>query len=149
MTAQSGQLIHDTRRWAIQDQPLEFWHREALKRIQKSPVLDLGCGDGLLLQLLKEKGVKPTGLDFSPTGVEKCKAKGLDARVFNLDLEEGTSLPFAPGSFNTITILEVLEHLYYPLNLLNAAKPVLAAGGSLMLSVPNFNSLPARFQVLI
>ena len=92
MTIESSQVSFEARRWEVQDQPLEFWHQEALKRIEKGPVLDLGSGDGLLLSLLKERGTKGTGLDMSPSGVEKTKAKGLDVRQF--DLLGKNPLPF-------------------------------------------------------
>lgn len=112
--------------------------------IDEGPVLDLGCGDGLFLELLKkEKGIAGIGLDISETAVSKAKTKDLDARVF--DFTE-LKLPFEDNSFKIVILLDVLEHLYEPQKLLAEAHRV--AKKSLILSVPNFVSLKPRLQVL-
>jgi len=82
-------------------------------------------------------------LDISDEAVRKCGEKGFKAEVF--DASTGM-LPFKDGEFDCAVMLDVLEHLYSPENLLAEAKRV--SREYLVISVPNFNSLPARVQVL-
>jgi len=136
-------------RWLSDNQKIGFRHKSAIDLIlrisEKSSisVLDLGCGDGLLLSLLKEKGIIGKGLDVSEEGVEKAKSKGIDASIFDFS----DKLPFPDKSFDVVVLLDVLEHLYAPDNLLREAGRV--SKSSVVVSVPNFNSLPARLQVLL
>lgn len=138
----------ENKRWIRDDQKIFFRHKAALDLIRGDSkgdtmsALDLGCGDGLLLSLLKEKGIIGKGLDISEEGVGKARAKGFDVSVFDFS----SKLPFPDNSFDVVISLDVLEHLYDPENLLKEARRV--SKGSVIISVPNFNSLPARIQVL-
>src|SRR3989344_7979465 len=75
----------ENKRWTRGEQKIFFRHRAAVDLVERSQkVLDLGCGDGLLLSLLRDKkGTAGTGLDLSDKGVEMARAKGLDAHVFD------------------------------------------------------------------
>lgn len=135
-------------RWIRDNQKISFRHKSAIHLIIDDPgasalsVFDLGCGDGLLLYLLKERGIVGTGMDISEEGVEKAKSKGIDASVFDFNAK----LPFPDNSFDIVVSLDVLEHLYAPENLIKEA--VRVSKRYLIIGVPNFNSLPARLQVL-
>jgi methionine biosynthesis protein MetW len=133
----------ENNRWTNEDQKLCFRHRAALDLVRSGTVLDLGCGDGLLLSLFKEKGVSGAGLDISEKGVAKAKAKGLDVMVCDFSAK----IPFADRSFDNVVILDVLEHVYDPKSLLAEAARVSRV--AVVAGVPNFNSLPARIQTLL
>lgn len=125
------------------DQTIEFRHRAALALIAGGSVLDLGCGDGLLLTLLKDRIDKSVGLDISPEAIRKATTRGCDARVHSFD----EPLPFEAGAFDTVVLLDVLEHLYDPMLVLKEAARV--ARQRIIVGVPNFSSLPARLQMLL
>jgi SAM-dependent methyltransferase len=128
--------------WASYKQPEVFRHTQALAWLDVSsgPVLDVGCGDGFFLNLLRKKGIESWGVDISPIAVESCQKNGLDAVI--CDFEAG-ELP--DRSARTGVILDVLEHMYDPKPILQALH---AKAETLIVSVPNFVSLPARLQVL-
>lgn len=130
-------------RWRTHDQKTEFRHREAVKLMPQGTALDIGCGDGLLLKLLKEKGIQAEGVDISPEGVAKCMAAGFVAKVHSVD----EPLPYADGSFDTVILLDILEHVYDPEAVLADAARV--ARKTVIVSVPNFSSVPARMQTLL
>lgn len=139
----------ENERWANDNQKILFRHRAALDLISdlssregNITALDLGCGDGLILDLFRGKGIAGKGLDVSEKGVEKARAKGLEASVFDFS----SKLPFPDGAFDVVVILDVLEHLYAPQDLLKEATRV--SKRFVVVGVPNFNSLPARLQVL-
>lgn len=134
----------ENKRWQNKDQGFVFKHRAGLALVKKGPVLDLGCGDGLFLFELKKRGISGTGLDISDRAVEKAQAKGLDVRWFDFSAKE---LPFPEDSFENVVLLDVLEHLYNPSSVLKEADRV--SKGSVVFSVPNFNSFPARLQMLL
>ena len=112
------------------------------REIEGSSVIDLGCGDGILLEQLKKKGMTCVGLDLSEKAVSIAKERGLDCRV--QDLTEPVPLP--DKSFENVIILDVLEHLYRPVDLLREGARL--SSKYVYISTPNFVSLPARLQVL-
>lgn len=133
----------ENKRWKSGSQEIVFRHKAALGMVDAGKVLDLGCGDGLFLLKLRDKGIGGMGLDISEEAVRKCAASGLDAKVFDFTIQK---LPFNDESYDCVAALDVLEHLFFPEKLLAEAKRV--SREFIILSVPNFNSLPARLQVL-
>ena len=134
----------ENKRWREGDQVFVFRHAQALEMVEKGQkVLDISCGDGLLMSALSQKGAVVSGVDISEEGVKKCREKGLDVSVVDITTE---SLPFEDSTFDTVIMLDILEHLYAPEKLLEEAARV--SKKNIIISVPNFNSLPARLQVL-
>jgi O-antigen chain-terminating methyltransferase len=100
------------------------------------PVLDIGCGRGEWLELLREQRIGAYGIDVNSMMIERAMARGLDARRADL-LAHLTSLPDA--HCGAITAFHVVEHL--PLTVLvdflDEALRVLTPGGVLILETPN------------
>ena len=101
-------------------------------------VLDVGCGVGLLLDEARRRGWRAQGVELSDWGVRRARHLGLD--VFQGDLEEAG---FAPGSFDGVFMIDVLEHLADPVRTLATASQVLRPGGVLCLVTPNAASAAA------
>jgi methionine biosynthesis protein MetW len=140
----NGVTEFENKRWKENDQVLVFRHIEALDMIKRGEkVLDIGCGDGLLLGALQKKGVSVSGVDISEEGVKKCCEKGFGASMLDISTE---MLPFSDKTFDTVIMLDILEHIYSPETLLKEA--IRVSRQSIVISVPNFSSLPARLQVL-
>jgi SAM-dependent methyltransferase len=97
-------------------------------------VLDVGCGDGALLEEFRRRGAAVlAGVDFSP---EVAPGAGT-FDFFRGTLEEA---PWPDGSFDLIVMHHVLEHVEEPLATLRRAHALLAAGGALVGQVPNVES---------
>lgn len=106
----------------------------------RGPVLDLGCGRGELLEMLRERGVEARGVDGSAAMVARCRERGLD--VTQEDMLE--ALAAAPeGSLGAVVSLHVVEHLPPEAveRLVRLAFGALRPGGLLLLETPNARSL--------
>lgn len=96
--------------------------------------LEIGCGEGRLLERLAEKGARVVGIDVSESGVQKAQAKGLDCRLADLSREP---LPWTDASLDLVVCLETIEHLENPYHCMMEIKRALHPGGRLLISIPN------------
>ena len=106
----------------------------------KDPVLDLGCGRGEALALLRERGVAARGVDSSERMVALCRERGLDAAAGDLfEHLAGTE----EGSLGAVVSFHVVEHLPPEAldRLVRLAWRALRPGGVLILETPNPLSL--------
>jgi len=105
-----------------------------------SPVLDLGCGSGTLLETLKQLGVEARGVDASPAAVERCVASGLA-------VTQGDLLEFLrqhkDAGVGGVFAGHVIEHLppERARELFSAACRALRPGGRFILLTPNPRNL--------
>ena len=104
------------------------------------PVLDLGCGRGEWLQILKDNQIASRGIDSNTACIAECTENGLSASLGEL-LDTLTQLPDA--SCGAITMFQVLEHLPFDVvvNVLREARRVLIPGGVFIGEVPNSETL--------
>lgn len=97
--------------------------------------LDVGCSTGFVVEAARDAGWDAIGIDLNPSAIEFGRNRGLDLRV--LALEEAG---FAPGSFDVVSLFDVLEHLTQPRATLEQVSALLRPGGLLFLYVPNYDS---------
>jgi len=98
---------------------------------QGARVLDIGCGQGLALELFKEKGLHPTGITLNETDASICREKGYD--VFEMDQ---SFLDFEENTFDFIWCRHCLEHSVFPYFTLQEFFRILGAKGYLYAEVP-------------
>lgn len=98
------------------------------------PLLDLGCGFGLLLALAAARGIEAVGLERVDERVEDCQGRGLDVRHHDL----AKPLPFPDESFGMVYCGQVVEHVPEPvkLNVFREALRVLRPGGQFQVCSP-------------
>ncbi len=108
-----------------------------------SRVLDLGCGDGALLDLLqRERGCTGYGIELADANVLACVQRGVN--VIQLNLEEGLAM-FDDGSFDVVLQIDTLQHLRNAETMLLETARV---GRSGIVAFPNFAHWPNRLSVL-
>ena len=106
-------------------------------------VLDVGCGDGSLMDLLiKEKNIKVRGLEINKENVKKCISKGLSVIEGNAETELHQ---FPDRSFDFAVLSQTLQAFYSPENVL---KDLLRIGKSVIVSIPNFGYWKVRTSLL-
>ena len=103
---------------------------------EDSPVIDLGCGRGEWLQLLKEQGYQARGADTSAVMTELCRDRGLEVECS--DAVDYLSA-MKPSSVGMITAFQVIEHVPFErlLRIIDLSLSALHPGGVLILETPN------------
>lgn len=113
---------------------------EALQAHAGKLLLDVGCSLGVFVAFAKQRGYQAHGVELShETGSYARDQLGLD--VFIGTLEDAN---YADGSFDIITLWDVLEHVSDPLALLAEVKRILCPGGLLAIQSPNIESSMVR-----
>jgi len=108
-----------------------------------SRVLDLGCGDGALLELLQnERGCTGYGVELDDANVLACARRGVE--VLQLNLDQGLSL-FEDQSFDVVLQIDTLQHLR---NAETMLMETLRVGRMGIVTFPNFAHWPNRLSVL-
>jgi methionine biosynthesis protein MetW len=106
-------------------------------------VLDVGCGDGQLLQLLSEKhGVDARGIEISREGVNLCVAKGLAVIQGDADVDLAD---YPDDAFDYVILSQTLQATRRPRWVL---EQMLRIGRHAIVSVPNFGYWRMRLQLL-
>jgi methionine biosynthesis protein MetW len=106
-------------------------------------VLDVGCGDGSLMNLLvKEKNIEVRGLELEKQNVQDCIYKGLPVIQGNAETE---LYQFPDQSFDYVVLSQTLQAFYSPDKVL---KELLRIGKSVIVSIPNFGYWKVRTSLL-
>jgi 2-polyprenyl-3-methyl-5-hydroxy-6-metoxy-1,4-benzoquinol methylase len=119
------------------DAALRRTYDDTLARLERctSPgrLLDVGCGNGILLEVAVRRGWTAEGVELS------SYAAGLARERTGLMVHEGTldKLALEPLSYDAVTLTQVIEHLVDPLDLLRRAAALLRPGGLLLVATPN------------
>lgn len=115
-------------------------HVSTLKDRKNPRIVDLGCGRGEWLELLREEGLPALGVDSNEFQAAAAKELGLDVEIADaigwLSLQKDRSIDF-------LSAFHVIEHLEFPVvvRLLKEAVRVLKPGGGLLLETPNPETL--------
>ncbi len=108
----------------------------------RSSVLDLGCGDGELLNLLiRNKQVHAQGVELSEQAIHNCVGAGLS--VFQQDIDTGLT-EFADKSVDYVILNQTLQQVKKPDF---AIKEALRVGKKVIVGFPNFCYITDRFQI--
>lgn len=107
-------------------------------------VLDIGCGGGLFLSILKEQGAEVSGIELSDSRTQYAKSKhGLE--IYKYPIENDFWQKGYANHFDVVTLWDVIEHVNYPFETLQSAAGILKQGGVLLIDTPCRDSFYHRF----
>jgi len=123
-----------------------LWFEQISKNLTQGKkglkVLDIGCGNGILLRQFQKRGCVCFGSDPSPWAHEYAEQYGYTM------LRRIEEAGIAPNSFDIITATSTLEHVARPLEHLKYMIAAVKKGGIIYLTVPNYGSLPIRLRLV-
>jgi SAM-dependent methyltransferase len=131
-------FVYKVRRW-LEARRLVSWCRELPNDAR---ILDVGCGDGFHLELLKEHGRSTwhlEGVDMSLAAVSRARAKGLNVQQGEVETLAGSS-----GKYDLVLLIQTIEHVEEPVETLAAIRSVLRPGGKVVIVTDNTESLDSK-----
>ncbi len=135
-----------------QDLDLKRWPRNRFEAICRfapggNTVLDVGCGNGLVLYNLRHKYQRLVGVELSPVRAAHAKEmlQGLDAEVV---VDSAERLSFPDGTFDSVVWADVIEHVVDAVSAARQLYRLLTQGGYLITTTPNVCSLRRRLLML-
>lgn len=123
-------------------------HYQALSCIENghgSSALDLACGDGTITRIFARHYKKVVGVDASGAHLIKARESAPDVTFYNCLIEELTF----KERFDSVFMINVLEHVVDPVSVLKKASSFLAKEGVLIVHVPNANAINRQIAVLM
>jgi SAM-dependent methyltransferase len=102
-------------------------------RDNRLTIIDIGCGRGELVSQLGSGGHDAVGLDIAGDLLQLARTGSPTTRLVNGDAEQ---LPFADGSADRVSFIEVLEHVDDPRSVVSEGCRVLRPGGVIVAAVP-------------
>jgi SAM-dependent methyltransferase len=103
--------------------------------LNNAKVLDIGCGGGLFLSLLRREGARVVGIELSDSRAQYAKTKhNLEIRKYPIE-SDFWQKGYA-NHFDAVTLWDVIEHVNYPFQTLQCAANVLKQGGLLVIDTP-------------
>lgn len=120
----------------------EDWYRARAGRLldglahTSGTLLDVGCGDGLLLDVARERGYRVQGTEPSEEGSRRTSARGIAVNAGDV-----LGAPIGEDAFDVVVMVNVLEHVTSPGAFVSMAALLLRSGGELAVVVPRDFSL--------
>lgn len=130
--------------------PLRLHYIDERANIEGKKVLDVGCGGGILSESMAQRGAKVTAIDMGKAPLSVARLHAMEADV-EVDYQQITVEELAikmPGEFDTVTCMEMLEHVPDPASVINACCQLVKPGGSVFLSTINRNPKSYLFAIV-
>ena len=121
--------------------PLRANWIDSLAPVAEKTILDVGCGGGILCEALAQRGAQVTGIDMGEAPLAVGNLHKLESGV-TVNYEKSTAEDYAKAhaaSFDTVTCLEMLEHVPDPSSVVAACAALCKPGGTLFFSTINRN----------
>ncbi len=120
-------------------------------RLSGKRVLDVGCGGGILSDSMARRGASVLGIDLSAKALKVAQLHALEAGTPSVDYREIAAEALAaeaPGQFDAVTCMEMLEHVPSPASVVEACATLVKPGGWVFFSTINRNTRSFLFAIV-
>jgi 2-polyprenyl-6-hydroxyphenyl methylase / 3-demethylubiquinone-9 3-methyltransferase len=131
--------------------PLRLDWIDAHARISGTRVLDIGCGGGILSDSMARRGARVVGIDLASKPLKVAQLHALEAGTPNIEYREVAAEALAaeaPGAFDTVTCMEMFEHVPDPSSIVAACAALTKPGGWVFFSTINRNPKAFLFAIV-
>ncbi len=131
--------------------PLRLEWIQGLAPLAGQRALDVGCGGGILADAMARKGASVLGIDLSTKALKVAQLHALEAQTPNVAYREVAAEALAaeaPGSFDVVTCMEMLEHVPDPASVVRACATLVKPGGWVFFSTLNRNPKSWLFAIV-
>lgn len=127
---------------------LDYIDRQAC--IDGKQVVDIGCGGGILAESMAARGARVTGIDMGAAPLEVARLHLLETglEVDYRQMPAEALAAEAPGSFDVVTCMEMLEHVPDPASVIRACATLVKPGGQVFFSTINRNPKSYLFAII-
>ncbi|MFZ3221066.1 MAG: bifunctional 2-polyprenyl-6-hydroxyphenol methylase/3-demethylubiquinol 3-O-methyltransferase UbiG [Rhodoferax sp.] len=131
--------------------PLRLDWINAISPLQGQRVLDVGCGGGILADSMARKGAQVLGIDLASKALKVAQLHALEAQTPRVAYREISAEGLAsevPGQFDTVTCMEMLEHVPDPASVVQACADLVKPGGWVFFSTLSRNAKSFLYAIL-
>jgi len=131
--------------------PLRLQWIDRLAPLRGRRVLDVGCGGGILAEAMALSGAQVTGIDLAAKPLKVARLHAIESGVQGLEYLEVSAEELAlqrPGTFDTVTCMEMLEHVPQPDSVVRACAALARPGGYLFFSTIHRNAKAFLFAIV-
>ena len=143
--------VHSEFRPLHQINPLRLDWIQQLAPLKDRQVLDVGCGGGILSDAMARAGATVTGIDLASKSLKVAQLHALETqtpRVTYREISAETLAAEVPGQFDTVTCMEMLEHVPDPASVIQACATLVKPGGWVFFSTLNRNPKSFVFAIV-
>ncbi|MDO8248855.1 MAG: bifunctional 2-polyprenyl-6-hydroxyphenol methylase/3-demethylubiquinol 3-O-methyltransferase UbiG [Rhodoferax sp.] len=131
--------------------PLRLEWINGICPVRGQQILDVGCGGGILADAMARQGANVTGIDLSTKALRVAQLHALEAQTPDVQYREVSVEALAaqqPGSFDTVTCMEMLEHVPDPASVVRACATLVKPGGWVFFSTLNRSPKSFLFAIV-
>ena len=131
--------------------PLRLEWLDRLAPLRGRRVLDVGCGGGILAEAMALRGAQVTGIDLAAKPLKVAKLHAIESGAQGLEYLEVAAEELAlqrPGAFDTVTCMEMLEHVPDPDSVVRACAALARPGAHLFFSTISRNAKAFAFAIV-
>jgi 2-polyprenyl-6-hydroxyphenyl methylase/3-demethylubiquinone-9 3-methyltransferase len=155
--AKFGELAH--RWWDTESEfkplhqinPLRLDWIDQQARLNGKRVVDIGCGGGILSDSMARRGANVLGIDLATKALKVAQLHALEAQTPSIEYREVAAEVLAaeaPGQFDVVTCMEMLEHVPEPASVVRACSTLVKPGGWVFFSTINRNAKAFLFAIV-
>lgn len=131
--------------------PLRLDWIDRLAALKGKRVLDVGCGGGILADSMARKGADVLGIDLAGKALKVAQLHAMEAGTTGVEYREVAAEALAaeaPGQFDVVTCMEMMEHVPDPSSIVQACATLAKPGGWVFFSTINRNAKAFMFAIV-